>query len=108
MKVDFRAIVPRGLFGLLTFFGCLVHSTLEAGRIDLAGAVIVAPEQMGTAADKSITVLVEEVQKRTGITLSRAERWPTDGRAVIAVGLAARSAEFAGSYAEELDGIDIA
>ena len=107
LKVDFRAIVPRGLFGLLTFFGCLVHSTLEAGRIDLAGAVIVAPEQMGTAADKSITVLVEEVQKRTGITLSRAERWPTDGRAVIAVGLAARSAEFAGSYAEELDGIDI-
>lgn len=55
-------------------------SSPAAGAIDLSGAVIVT--NPGTLADseaKAVTILVEEIQSRTGIALPTTTVWPASG-----------------------------
>ena len=40
-----------------------------AGGLDFSGAVIVAPPDLGGTEQKAVTVLREEIQKRTGIAI---------------------------------------
>ena len=70
--------------------------------LDLANAVIVAPEKLSIPEKKAVSMLVEEVQKRTQIRWERASAWPSGPAAVVAIGLASELNSFAGEYAEEL------
>ena len=70
--------------------------------LDLSAAVIVAPPNLAGTQQKAVTVLREELQKRTGIQLEQATAWP-DARPVIALGLLSQSKQFAGPFAAELE-----
>ena len=59
--------------------------TSPDSRIDLHGAtVVVRPGELPNAEKTAATVLVEEIAKRTGITLKTSTQWPATG-AVIAI-----------------------
>ncbi len=64
-----------------------VHGTAAPARdtLDLRKAVVVTrPSELPNAEQTASAVLIEEVRKRTGISLSRATSWPA-GRVVIAI-----------------------
>jgi hypothetical protein len=72
--------------------------------IDLRKCVVVAPATLSGPEMKAVQVLVEEVEKRTQVTLPVAHSWPADAVPVIAVGQAASLKSFAGRYASALSG----
>ena len=86
-------------FVALLFLG---WGVAEAAAFDLTRAVIVAPANLSRPEQKAITMLAEEVEKRTQIKWEMASAWPADNPAVIAVGQASALNSFAGRYTDEL------
>lgn len=87
---------------------CLVALTVAgtanaAATVDLSGTVIVTPRELDRREQKAVAVLVEEIQKRTGVTLEQSANWPTNGKPVIAIGRMSKLAQFAGPYSSELE-----
>ena len=59
---------------------------LDGRPLDLGDAVIVVPAGGGRDAERLVaSVLQEEIEQRSGIRWEIAERWPDDGRAVVAI-----------------------
>jgi len=63
-----------------TILGALAIQALSFG-VDLSQAVVVTPAKASALEEKAVTVLIEEVEKRTKIRLTRAER--RDGPAIV-------------------------
>ena len=70
--------------------------------IDLSQAVVVVPPDLSGPESKAVTMLVEEVEKRTRIRWRRTATWPATGVPVVAVGSASAMHALAGAYAAEL------
>jgi hypothetical protein len=87
---------------------CLISSWIFwAGRapgaeIDLRKAVVVAPAALGKPESKAISMLVDEVRKRTRISWPIVTAWPEETVPVIAVGSEKDLAGLAGGYAQKL------
>jgi hypothetical protein len=73
-----------------------------AAPLDLSKAVVVSPPTLSGPEKKAITVLVEEVEKRTQVRLPTVSVWPAESTPVIAVGPASALKSFAGRYAATL------
>jgi hypothetical protein len=69
--------------------------------LDFSDAVIVTPPHLEGVEQKAVTVLREEIQKRTGVNLPIVTQWPEPGKAVIAVGLKTEVEQFAGPFAAQ-------
>ncbi len=67
-------------------------------NLDFTNSVIVTPRKLGKLEHKAITVLQEEIQKRTGIRLNTVAKWPKNQQTVIAIGQAKQMKDFAGPY----------
>jgi len=84
--------------------GCLLTLGL-AGTVqalDLTNAVLVSPPGLSGPEQKALVMLVEEVEKRTGVRWAQSTHWPAAGIPVVAAGPKSALAAFAGSYAQEL------
>jgi len=71
--------------------------------LDFTDSVIVAPPKLERLEQKAITVLQEEIQKRTGIQLNISTKWPDAQRPVIAVGQTGQMRMLAGPHSGILD-----
>lgn len=71
--------------------------------LDFSAAVIVTPPDLSGVELKAVTVLQEELQKRTGIKLDVVTQWPESGKAVFALGLQSQAHQFAGPFAAEIE-----
>jgi hypothetical protein len=99
-----------GLFARLLGLGlascCLLFSRVtppaHAGNLDLSGAVVVSAADLPAREKKAVSMLVEEIEKRTQIVLANCNAWPSNNTPVIAVGLRSALENFAGGYAGEL------
>src|SRR6266481_5757718 len=80
------------------FLASLSHSA----ALDLSKAVVVFPVNLSRPEEKAVTMLVEEVDKRTRIRWERGSSWPASPTPVIAVGTASALNSFAGEFAKEL------
>jgi hypothetical protein len=103
---SFRTTRVAGI--LLYFCAVLAGSVLggaraQAAELDLGKAVVVAPADLSRQEAKAVTLLVEEVQKRTQIRWEVSHSWPADSTAVIAVGPAASLKSFAGPFSSKLE-----
>jgi len=87
-------------FFVLTF---LLVLTASGESLDLTNSVIVTPAKLERLEQKAITVLREEIQKRTGIQLSILTEWPENQRSVIAVGQTGQMKILAGPYSDILE-----
>lgn len=54
--------------------------------VDLSAAIVVSSAGASGAESKAVSVLIEEVAKRTGVTLPRTHRWPSEDAPVIVAG----------------------
>src|SRR4051812_32067108 len=70
--------------------------------LDLTRAVVVIPPTLSGPERKAVTLLVEDVGRRSGVTWQVATDWPGDKTAVVAVGPITAAAAFAGPYAKSL------
>ncbi|HKI71317.1 MAG TPA: hypothetical protein VKA81_02995, partial [Verrucomicrobiae bacterium] len=82
---------------LVSFIG--ISRTLA---LDLSKAVVCSSRTLSGPEKKAVTMLIEEVEKRTQIRWERASVWPSGAAAVVAVGVESELSSFAGEYAEEL------
>ena len=76
-----------------------------AGRgiaIDLSRAVVVAPEELSAREKKAVSMLVDEIAKRTQIELPVQSDWPGDDRPAIGVASDASLDELGGKLAAEM------
>lgn len=70
---------------LLSFWGLLFGPSAWTAEIDLShAAVVTRPGDLPNAESTAAKVLIEEVQKRTGLVLGATTKWPKSG-AVIAI-----------------------
>ena len=74
---------------------------------DFSGCVIVTPGSLSQVGQKTLAVLREEIQKRTGIKLETTDRWPDSDKAVIALGPESQLQQFAGPCLAHLSEVEI-
>ncbi|MHC4756416.1 MAG: hypothetical protein ACYTBP_14875, partial [Planctomycetota bacterium] len=74
----------------------------EAEELDFSNCVIVTQKRLGKVEQKIIQVLQEEIYKRTQTQVSVMNKWPSDDKPVIALGLASKGKKFAGPFKSDL------
>ena len=75
----------------------------SGASLDFTNSIIVTPLKLERLEQKAITVLREEIYKRTGIQLSTLTEWPKNQQPVIAVGQTGQMKIFAGRYSDILE-----
>jgi hypothetical protein len=90
-----------GISLLILLFPLILPAS--GARLDFTNSVIVTPPKLERLEQKAITVLRQEIQKRTGIQLSSLTEWPKNRQSVIAVGQATQIKLLAGQYADILE-----
>ena len=80
----------------------LAITVLPAQAFDLRTAVVVSPAKLSAPERKAVTMLVEEVEKRTGIRWEQSSVWPGSNESVISVGPISAMGEVAGPFLAEL------
>ncbi len=93
----------RSHYILVLFFSILIsplNLPASEANLDFTNSVIVTPRKMDKLEQKAITVLREEIQKRTGIQLNTVTRWPRNKQLVIAIGQKEQIKSFAGPYSD--------
>jgi hypothetical protein len=86
----------------LVSFLALGIGIARAGALDLKEAVVVSPPGLSGPEQKALTMLVEEVAKRSQVRWECQTAWPPAKTPVIGVGPVSALAQFAGAYASEL------
>ena len=88
----------------VAFFRSVVFgfAVFPCAALDLSNAVIVFPASLSATEKKAVTMLVEEVEKRTHLLLPTMTAWPQSDAPVIAVGNLSTLQQFAGPYVKEL------
>jgi len=98
----------KGGYPAYAHMGCHRNDIDDSGGLlDFSSCVIVVGGQLGPLEQKAITVLREEIQKRTGIMPETAHDWPAGNKPVVAVGLGSQAAQFAGPFLADVSGIVI-
>ncbi len=101
-------LIPVRYFLAVIFSAILTASFTVFGQntapaeIDLTKAVVVAPGNLSPVENKAVTMLVEEIEKRTQIRLKRGDSFPTDGTPVITIVSDSGVKNFAGNFAPRL------
>ena len=80
---DQQTIKPTGAL-LITFLLLIISP--RAAELDLKDAVVVTPPNLSDPEKKAVTMLEEEVEKRTHLLWPMATAWPASSAPVIAVG----------------------
>jgi hypothetical protein len=92
---------------LLAFLhsGHSASGQIPSSRVDLSQAVIVTATSIPVQEEKAVTMLIEEVEKRTQIRLERVTTIPVGStRPIIAIGQAKNFGTFAATLATQLSG----
>src|SRR5690349_6868574 len=93
--------LPRSNRTPFVAFLLVGSAILKTTALDLTHAIIVAPANLSKPEQKAVTMLSEEVEKRSQIKWEVSSSWPSE-RTAIAVGSANDLRIFAGAYADEL------
>ncbi len=91
MRPRFNALASGVAFLLALLLSGFVWSKARAAQIqiDLTQTVIVAPSTLSGPENKAVQMLIEEIEKRSGVRWQRADRAPTNGAFAINISRAA-------------------
>lgn len=103
-SVGLAAVNLRGyLIWVLAVFLLLIGKAEgPAMDLELRNATLVTPPQLSRQEQKAVTLLVEEVEKRTHFRWQQTSTWPSSNVPVIAVGPLSTLGEIAGPYQKEI------
>ncbi|MBC8470395.1 MAG: hypothetical protein H8D56_13070 [Planctomycetes bacterium] len=93
----------RSHYILVLLFSILIsplNLPASDANLDFTNSVIVTSRKLEKLEQKALTVLREEIQKRTGIQLNTVTRWPGNKQPVIAIGQKEQIKFFAGPYSD--------
>src|SRR2546423_1263241 len=93
------------MFTLPVCFGIFPLAVKAAGMLDLKEATVLAPLGLSGPERKAVTMLIEEVEKRTRIRFPERADWPPSKVPVIAIGPASLLHQFAGNHLPQLKGL---
>ena len=82
--------------GALLVAGSPRSASASPEMLDLSRAVVVVPPAIGETEKNAVKLLVDDVQRRSGIRWKVVEQWPTEPRPVVAVGQAPEVGAVAG------------
>src|SRR5437867_3076717 len=88
------------LAGLLCAPGGRAHPQPADPALDLSRAVVVHPSNLSGPQKKALSMLIDEVEKRSRIRWPVSQSWPSDSTPVIAVGPASSMKTFAAAHAQ--------
>ena len=80
----------------------LVTTAARGAMLDFSKALVVSPATLSTPEQKAVTMLIEEVAKRTHVRWDRSMTWPSNDTPVVALGPSSALKEFSGKYFNEL------
>lgn len=95
------AVAANSRFIRLAFL-FLVTGLMQARALDLKNSVIVAPPNLSKPEKKAVTMLVEEVEKRTLVRWPVLNSWPSSNATIVAIGNREAMETFAGPHADEV------
>jgi hypothetical protein len=80
--------ITHSLFSILILITISIPIASRAAEtvLDLSNAIIISADNTPSPERKAVQMLIEEVEKRTGLRWARATSWPTNNTPVIAVG----------------------
>ncbi len=93
-----QIFLSKTVFLFLGLFFFSYNFSAAQTNIDFSESIIVTPAKMDHLEQKAVSVLQEEIQKRTGILLKTARVWPKKPQPVFAIGLEPQIQDFAGSF----------
>jgi hypothetical protein len=96
-RIEWLLLLRRVLWS----FGLFVWA-FPSAALDLTKAMVVVPQNMSGPEKKAVTMLIEEVDKRTEIRWERAALWPVGPLPVILVGRVSELRSFAVELGAEL------
>lgn len=89
---------------LFVLVSLLLDSAMaETGSLELTRAVVIAPADASALERQAVTLLIEEVEKRSGIRWERVPAWPPGPTPVIALGRFADAGTVTGPWAADVD-----
>ncbi|HWX22848.1 MAG TPA: hypothetical protein VN578_23345 [Candidatus Binatia bacterium] len=97
-----KLTTPRHIICLLLV---LLLGLAHGQTLDLNHAVLVSPPNLSGPERKALQMLVEEVEKRTGIRWPESTNWPAPDGPVVAAGLKSKLEDFAGGYRKALESL---
>src|SRR5262245_32921790 len=80
----------------------ITETVSRAAMLDLSKARVLSPTNLFAPVQKAVTMLVEEVAKRTQVHWDRTATWRSTDTPIIAVGPASALKEFSAKYFDEL------
>jgi len=98
-----RELILPPLF-LLKLILCLAVLLVKSSgaTLDLKDAIVVAPSDLSGPEKRAVSMLIDEVEKRTRVRWQQNTQWPSSKVTVIAVGPQAMLDRFSGAYSEDL------
>ena len=99
--MSFKSYHILGLSFLVLIFVLVLPAS--GASLDFTNSIIVTPAKLERLERKAITILRQEIQKRTGIQLGTLTEWPKDQQPVIVVGQRAQMKILAGPYSDILE-----
>ncbi len=82
------------LAGLMSVSSTRAGEFAAAGEADLSSAVLLTPDNMEPRQRKAAAMLLDEVERRSGIRWPEMHAWPAEGQTVVALGLATALSAF--------------
>src|SRR6267378_7446514 len=87
---------------MATVLSVLSGGLVHVNALDLKDAVVVSPPNLSGTEKKAVTMLIEEVEKRTHVLWPATTAWPSSNAPVILVGNKSALEQFAGPHTKEL------
>ncbi|HXP59461.1 MAG TPA: hypothetical protein VN829_03165 [Dongiaceae bacterium] len=80
----------------------MLGGAIQGRALELKNAVVVTAPELGGPGRQAVVMLVEEVEKRSGVRWQETTNWPSTGGPVIGVGLKSQARSFTGPAFEAL------
>ena len=101
-KAALKTHALQTLARLPLVFVVLAISLTPIAALDLKNAVVVSSPDFSPPEKKAVTMLIEEVEKRTHVIWPATASWPSSNAPVILVGNKSALTQFAGPHMKEL------
>ena len=99
MKCTQMDLIKKGIRSLLFLFLSIGH--LIGQDIHLEESTVVCFEKENPLVNKALSVLREEIAKRSSIKLTFSEQWPTNAPSIIAIGIEGRLDNFPQQFRDQ-------
>src|SRR4051794_34163060 len=98
-----RRLTPKSMHRTLCLSVILFLHAAVSQALDLSNAVVVMPAEFSAQEKKAVSMLVEEVEKRTQVRWPIQDSWPGSDGPVIAIASQAKKSSLLGHFSTQVN-----